>query len=135
VLNSPTINNFQVTGLNLTGSIFSFLPAFTPALITISNVNINANGTSATMTLTLASNAIGSFTVIGTNAGGSSSAVPSTGDTLTILPTDPNADFDGDGLTNIYEAAIGSNFANSSTTGDGLPDGWALFLVHLCSPI
>jgi hypothetical protein len=30
-------------------------------------------------------------------------------------------------LTNIYEAAIGTNYANSSTTGDGLPDGWALF--------
>ena len=72
-LNAATINPFTVTGSSLTGATFSFLPAFTPAAITASNVNINGGGTAATMTLTLASNAVaGSFTVVATNAGGSS---------------------------------------------------------------
>jgi large repetitive protein len=126
VLNTPTVS-FQVNGSNLTGATFSFVPAFTPAAITVSNLNINGNGTSATMTLTLASNAAGSFTVVATNGNGSTSSTPSLSNTLTIVATDPFADFDGDGLTNIYESAITTNFAAVSTTGDGLPDGWALF--------
>src|SRR6266478_3193636 len=126
-LNTPTISSFQVTGSNLTGATFSFAPAFTPPLITISNVVINSNGTSATLTLTLASNAIGSFTLVATNGTGSSPATPSAGNTLTVVSSNPNADFDGDGLTNIYEAATNSNYVNSSTTGDGIPDGWAVF--------
>lgn len=126
VVNTPTVS-FQVNGSNLTGATFSFLPTFTPALITVSNVNINGNGTSATMTLTLASNAVGTFTVVATNANGSSSSIPTGNNTLNILSADPFADFDGDGLTNIYEAAIATNYVAASTTGDGLPDGWALF--------
>jgi YD repeat-containing protein len=126
VLNTPTVS-FQVNGSNLTGSTFSFVPAFTPAAISLSNVNINGNGTSATMTLTLASNAAGSLTVVATNGTGSTSSVPSLSNTLTVVSADPFADSDGDGLSNIYEAAIGTNYAAASTTGDGLPDGWALF--------
>jgi YD repeat-containing protein len=127
VLNTPTMSGFSVTGANLTGSTFTFLPVFTPAAITVSNVNINPNGASATMTLTLASSASGSFTVVATNGSGSSPSVSTAGNTLTVISSDPNADSDGDGLTNIYESAIGSNFSASSTTADGLPDGWALF--------
>jgi hypothetical protein len=59
-------------------------------------------------------------------ANGSSSSIPSPSNTLTVISSDPFADFDGDGLTNIYEGAIGTNYAAASTTGDGLPDGWAL---------
>jgi len=126
VLNAPTAP-FQVNGSNLTGATFSFVPAFTPAAISISNVNINGNGTSATMTLALLSNAAGSFTIVATNGTGSTSSVPSISNTLTVVSTDPFADSDGDGLSNIYEVAIGTNFAATSHTGDGLPDGWALF--------
>lgn len=126
VLNTPTVS-FTVNGSNLTGATFSFLPAFSPAAITASNVNINGGGTSTTMTLTLASSANGSFTIVATTSSGSSSQVPSASNTLTVLSTNPSADFDGDGLTNIYEAAIGTNYANFSTTNDLLPDGWALF--------
>jgi len=79
------------------------------------------------MTLTLASSAGGSFTLVATNSSASSTSIPSANNTLTILPSDPNADSDGDGLTNIYESAIGSNPSNSSTPGDGIPDGWAVF--------
>ncbi|HPE60465.1 MAG TPA: GEVED domain-containing protein, partial [Thiolinea sp.] len=35
----------------------------------------------------------------------------------------PNADPDGDGLTNQQEAAIGTNPGNPDTDGDGVPDG------------
>jgi hypothetical protein len=131
---TPTISSFQVTGSNLTGATFSFAPTFVPPAITISNVVINGNGTSATMTLALASSAAGSFALVATNGTGSTPATPSTNNTLTILSSDPNADSDGDGLTNIYEAAIGTNYANFSTTGDGLPDGWALFFTSPPTP-
>jgi len=131
---TPTISSFQVTGSNLTGATFSFAPAFTPPAITISNVVVNSNGTLATMSLTLASNAAGSFALVATSGTVSTSATLSASNTLTILSSDPNADSDGDGLTNIYEAAIGTNYANFSTTGDGLPDGWALFFSSPATP-
>src|SRR5205823_6455325 len=108
VLNTPTVS-FTVNGSNLTAATFSFVPAFTPAAMTVSNVNINGGGTSATMTLTLASTAAGSFTVIATNGSGSTSLVPTVSNTLNIVSADPFADFDGDGLTNIYESAIRLN--------------------------
>jgi len=83
------------------------------------------------MTLTLASNAAGSFTVVATNGTGSTSSIPSISNTLTVVTTDPFADSDGDGLSNIYEAAIATNYAAASTTGDGLPDGWVLFYTSV----
>jgi YD repeat-containing protein len=98
---------FQVTGSNLTGSTFSFVPVFSPPAIGISNVVINSNGASATMTLSLTSSATGSFALVATSGTVSTSATPSAKNTLTILSSDPNADSDGDGLTNIYEATIG----------------------------
>jgi YD repeat-containing protein len=115
VLSTPTVS-FQVNGSNLTGASFSFLPTFVPPAITVSNVVINSNGTSATMTLTLASTAAGSFTAVATNTSGSSSPAPLPTNTLTIVSSDPFADFDGDGLTNIYEAAIGTGDATSGRT-------------------
>jgi YD repeat-containing protein len=131
---TPTISSFQVTGSNLAGATFSFAPAFVPPAILISNVVINGNGTSATMTLALASNAAGPFALVATNGSGSTPATPSSNNTLTILSSDPSADADGDGLTNIYEIAIGTNYANSSTPSDGLPDGWALFFTSPSTP-
>jgi hypothetical protein len=122
-----TVATFQVTGVNLTGSTFAFVPAFVPAAIAASNVVINSNGTSATMTLTLASTAAGSFALLATNGTGSSSLIPGPNNTLSVLSTNPSVDTDGDGLADIYEEAIGSNPLQPSTTNDGLPDGWALF--------
>src|SRR5258706_9581507 len=79
------------------------------------------------MTLSLASNTIGSFTIVGTSASGNSTSIPTFGNILTIISSVPSADSDVDGLTNIYETAIGSNPFLASTTADGIPDGWALF--------
>ena len=126
-LQGGSVSNFQVTGINLTGTSFSFLPAFIPAAITASGVTVSPDGTSATMSLTLASSAIGSFTLVATNATGSSSPLPTPNNTLTVLSTNPSADADGDGLTNIYEGAISSDPLNPSSASDGIPDGWALF--------
>jgi YD repeat-containing protein len=126
-LQGGTVSTFQVTGLNLTAATFSFVPAFVPAAIVASNVSITPDGTSATMTLTLSSTAVGSFALLATTAAGSSSQISGSNNTLTVLSTNPSADADGDGLTNLYEEAIGSNPLNPSTTNDGIPDGWALF--------
>ena len=126
-LQGGTVSNFQVTGLNLGNATFSFVPAFVPAAISASNVSISPDGTSATMTLTLAANAVGSFALVATTAAGSSSQVAGANNTLTVLSTNPSADADGDGLTNLYEEAITSNPLNPSTAGDTIPDGWALF--------
>ena len=126
-LQGGTVTSFQVTGLNLTGSTFSFVPAFVPPAITASSVIISSDGTSATMTLTLSSTAVGSFALVATTAAGSSSQISGSNNTLTVLSTNPSADADGDGLTNLYEEAIGSNPLNPSTAGDTIPDGWALF--------
>ncbi|MGA2357344.1 MAG: Ig-like domain-containing protein, partial [Terriglobales bacterium] len=122
-----TVSSFQVTGVNLSGATFSFVPAFVPAAINISNVSISPDGTSASMTLTLTSTAVGSFTLVATTAGGSSSQTGGPNNTLTGISTNPSADADGDGLTNIYEEAIGTNPLKASTTGDGIPDGWAVY--------
>src|SRR5271170_1960788 len=126
-LQDGTVSSFQVTGANLTAAAFSFVPAFVPAAIVASNVSISADGTSASMTLNLASTAIGSFGLVAATAAGSSSQISGPNNTLTVLSTNPSADTDGDGLTNLYETAITSNPLKASTTGDGIPDGWALF--------
>ncbi len=126
-LQGGTVSSFQVTGANLTGAAFSFVPAFVPAAIAASNVSISADGTSASMTLNLSSTAIGSFGLVAATAAGSSSQISGPNNTLTVLSTNPSADTDGDGLTNLYETAITSNPLKASTTGDGIPDGWALF--------
>src|SRR6266404_5688392 len=126
-IQGATVSTFQVTGLNLTGSTFSFVPAFVPAAIVPSNVSISGGGTSATMTLTVSSTAVGSFALVATTGAGSSSQISGSNNTVTVLSTNPSADADGDGLTNLYEGAISSDPLNPSTAGDTIPDGWALF--------
>jgi YD repeat-containing protein len=124
---ATTISTFIVTGANLTGASFSF----GLATATISNLSIVPSGTSATMTVTLSPAARGRYTLIATNAAGSSDSSPKLGfiegagtfNTLTVPGSDPNADPDGDGLTNAQEIALGTDPLNPDTDGDGSPDG------------
>ena len=74
----------------------------------------------------------GNFVDAGTPIVTNNSATPPAGSPIVIgdiggadnqLPTFPNLDRDGDGLSNEYEAIIGTNPDNADTDGDGIPDG------------
>ena len=56
------IRNLTVTGTNLTGAIFTFIPEFAPPVMTVGAPTINPTGTSATMPLTIGPNAVDIFT-------------------------------------------------------------------------
>ena len=103
-----TIGAFQVTGVNLTASTFSFQPAFVPAAITITSVAIAPGGNSATLGLSVGSNAAGTFVLIATNAVGSSDPFPSPVNSIGVS-TSPNSDSDGDGYPDGLEIALGSD--------------------------
>jgi len=121
---AKTTLSLVVTGANLTGSSFAFLPAFVPPSISIGAVSINPAGTSATLPLMIAANVSGQFTLVATNSFGSSNAFPSTANTFTVvLALTPTADSDGDGLSDAYEAMLGTDPFNPDTDGDGFSDG------------
>ena len=123
--NPINLPNFVVTGVGLTGATFSFVPAFAVPPITINSAIISPDGTSATLNITIAAGAAGAFTLVATNASGSSNGIASPGNTLNVLA--PDGDADGDGLTNAFEVAIGTDPLNPDTDGDGMPDGWEVF--------
>lgn len=128
VLNGSTatsISNFAVTGANLTGATFSFIPGFFLAPVTVTSANISPDGNSAALSLSIAANATGSYSLVATTSGGASSQVPTTANTINVLS--PDGDADGDGLTNAVEFALGTDPLNPNTSGDGLPDGWQVF--------
>jgi hypothetical protein len=122
------------TGYNLNGSTFAFTSSASAA-ITIGPVTFNPAGTIATMSITPAA-ATGRYTLVASNAAGSSSATPVIGfikgatnyNTITIPGSDPNGDPDGDGLTNLQEIADGTDPLNMDTDGDTFPDGLELAL-------
>lgn len=111
----------QVTGADLQGSTFTFVPELVPPPLTIGSASIDPGGTSATLSVTIAAGATGSFTVAATNGAGSSSAFPSSTNTITVL--EGAGDPDGDGLTNAQEVMRGTDPFNRDTDGDGYPDG------------
>ena len=104
-LQGSVVSNFAVTGVNLTGSTFSFAP--TPSAVRVDSATVNPNGTSATLRLTVSSSAFGTFALVASNSVGISdeSLLPS--NTLRIL--DPRLDTDGDGFPDGVEIEIGSN--------------------------
>jgi hypothetical protein len=117
-----------VAGANLTGSSFAFSALNN---ITVTNATIASGGASATLTVSVAAAASGKFTLIGTNSFGSSDPAANIGfvkgsgafNTITVPGSDPNADPDGDSLTNAQEISLGTDPLNIDTDGDGYPDG------------
>jgi YD repeat-containing protein len=126
-LAGTTLSTFTVTGANLTGATFGF-PLNS---LVVSGVSILPNGTSATMTVTISMAAQGRFTLMATNAAGSSDPTPRLGflprtssfNTLTVPGSSPGDDPDLDGLTNAQEITLGTDPLNGDTDGDSYPDG------------
>lgn len=111
----------QVAGANLQGSTFTFVPELVPPPLTVGSVSIDPGGASATLSVTIAAGATGAFTMVATNGAGSSSAFPTSTNTITVLAgaLDP----DGDGLTNAQEVVRGTDPFNRDTDGDSFSDG------------
>ena len=106
-LPDKTIPSLAITGENLTGSTFAFVPDFSPPAMTLGTPTIDPSGTSATMELNIGPNAVGTFTLVGTNASGSSSAITQPGNSFRVL--NPIADEDGDGLSNRILGILGTD--------------------------
>lgn len=101
--------NLQVTGLNLTGSTFSFLPSFAPPAITVNTASVDPSGASATLNVTMGNQA-GQFVLVATNADGSSDTAPTAGNTFGVVDSQRvNDDDDGDGFPNGLELILGSD--------------------------
>lgn len=110
----------QITGTNLQGSTFTFVPELVPPPLAVGSANIDPGGGSATLSVTLTAGATGVFTVVATNGVGSSSAFPAPSNTITVLRS--AEDLDSDGLTNAQEAALGTDPFKADTDGDGFWD-------------
>jgi hypothetical protein len=118
---ATVVVNVQAIGANLQGSTFTFLPAFSPPPLSVTSASVNPGGASATLSVSIAAGTAGSFNVVATNGVGSSSAFPSSANSITIL--EGAKDPDGDGLTNAQEIAAGTDPSRADTDGDGFGDG------------
>ena len=124
-LPNTTIASFQVTGVNLAGASFIFLPEFSPAAITVGAASISLDGTSATLNLVINSNAAGAFTLVAMNVAGKSDDFPSTTNTLNVV-VDAEADSDSDGFPDGLEAEFGSDAFDPASKPDFFAKGEAI---------
>src|SRR5581483_2365178 len=112
-----TIDSFRapttivVTGINLTGATFAF--AGQSPIVTAGTAQIDPNGTSATIPINVTLGAAGTVVLVGTNSIGSPDAFDNGRNTIVVLNLAPTADADGDGLTNEFEIAIGTDPNNA----------------------
>jgi YD repeat-containing protein len=120
-----TTTTVAVTGTNLLGSTFSFIPAFVPPEIVTGTTTIDPSGTSATISLTTGASAYGDFIVVATTATGSSTVFPTPANRFSVVNSSnaSSVDSDGDGLSDIQEILIGTDPFNPDTDGDGFSDG------------
>jgi YD repeat-containing protein len=100
--------SIRVTGLNLAGSSFALLPAFTPPPVALGSPQFDLTGTVATLPLTALASAHGTFVLVATNTFGSSDAFPSAGNTLAAINAQDD-DSDGDGFPDGLELLFGSD--------------------------
>jgi YD repeat-containing protein len=124
-ISKTTLATLAVVGVNLNGATFSFSPVFNPAAIVVNSATIDPSGSSASLQITLAAGSTGSYSLNGTTAAGTSSVVATSANKLRLLNSD--SDVDGDGLTNVVEAALNTDPSNPQTSGSGLSDGWQVF--------
>ena len=122
VLAGQTGLTIKVTGVNLSGATFSFTPIGNPPAIAITNAVTTATG--ATLTVSTG-NLTSSLVLVAANGAGSTGTFGNSTNSVTVLL--PDADSDGDGLTNAQELALGTDPLNRDTDGDGMPDGWEVF--------
>ncbi len=102
-------SSIRITGANLGGATFGFLPVLQPSPLTIGTPQVNTDGTAATLPITVLPSARGRFTLVGTNAFGGSDAMPSKGNTVTVITAQDEVDSDGDGFPDRLEALLGSD--------------------------
>jgi YD repeat-containing protein len=102
-------SSVQISGVQLGGSTFAFLPAFQPPVVTVGTSSVNPGGTSATLPVTVAATARGQFTLVGTNLAGTSDGLPSSGNTIRVISGPDEIDTDGDGFPDRLEALLGSD--------------------------
>jgi YD repeat-containing protein len=113
----------QVAGVNLTGATFALLPVLEPSPITIGTPTVNQGGTAATLPITVAPNVRGRFTLVGTNASGTSDAFPSNGNTLWVINAQDDADSDDDGFPDGLEVLFGSDPFDPASVPDLMANG------------
>ena len=121
VLSGTPIPSLLVSGSNLDGASFVFIPDFVPAAVSVAGIDIAAGGESASLEVFVSDDAIGTFVLQATNAAGQSDSFSSIGNTLTVLGS-ANDDLDGDGLSNGEEIELGTDPTTGDSDGDGLPD-------------